>query len=188
VKFLPTLLQDAFVIELEKRADDRGFFARCFCEREFHEAGLETRFVQINNSLSVKAGTLRGLHYQLAPAAEVKLVRCVSGALFDVIVDIRPSSPTFGLWFGEELSSENRRMMYVPRGFAHAVLTLRDDTEVLYMVSASYSPENERGLRWNDPRFSIQWPCEPTEISGKDASWPHFDPTFHGVERLRGLK
>jgi dTDP-4-dehydrorhamnose 3,5-epimerase len=188
VRFLPTPLKGAYLIELEKRGDDRGFFARFFCEREFHEAGLEARFVQMNNSLSTKAGTLRGLHYQLAPAAEVKVVRCISGAIFDAIVDIRPDSPTFGRWFGAELTSENRLMMYVPRGFAHAVLTLRSDTEILYMVSAFYSPENERGLRWNDPRFSIQWPCAPTEISPKDAAWPDFDPAFHGVEKLRGVK
>ncbi len=188
MKFLTTPLQDAFLIEPERRGDDRGFFARCFCEREFHDAGLETRFVQMNSSLSSRRGTLRGLHYQLTPAAEVKVVRCISGALFDVIVDIRPDSATFGSWFGTELTSENRLMMYVPRGFGHAVLTLRSDTEIFYMVSASYSPENERGLRWNDPRFSIQWPCAPTEISPKDAGWPDFDPTFHGVERLRGIK
>jgi dTDP-4-dehydrorhamnose 3,5-epimerase len=188
VKFLKTPLRDAFLIEMEKRADDRGFFARCFCEREFRDAGLETRFVQMNNSLSSKAGTLRGLHYQLAAAAEVKVVRCVSGAIFDAIVDIRPGSPSFGRWFGEELTGENRLMMYVPRGFAHAILTLRSDTEVLYMVSASYSPESERGLRWNDPRFSIDWPHAPTEVSPKDASWPDFDPKFHGVEGLRGIK
>jgi dTDP-4-dehydrorhamnose 3,5-epimerase len=188
VKFLPTPLQHAYLIELERRGDDRGFFARFFCEREFRDAGLETRFVQMNNSLSTKSGTLRGLHYQLAPAAEVKVVRCISGAIFDAIVDIRPDSPTFGRWFGAELTSENRLMMYVPRGFAHAVLTLRNDTEILYMVSAFYSPENERGLRWNDPHFSIQWPLQPTEISPKDAAWPDFDPTFHGVEQLRGVK
>lgn len=188
MKFLPTPLKDGYLIELEKRGDDRGFFARFFCERDFREAGLETHFVQMNNSLSTKSGTLRGLHYQLAPAAEVKVVRCISGAIFDAIVDIRPDSPTFGRWFGAELTSENRLMMYVPRGFAHAVLTLRGDTEILYMVSAFYSPENERGLRWNDPHFSIQWPCVPTEISPKDAAWPDFDPAFHGVEKLRGVK
>jgi dTDP-4-dehydrorhamnose 3,5-epimerase len=188
VKFVATPLKDAFLIELERRADDRGFFARFFCEREFRDAGLETRFVQMNNSVSTKAGTLRGLHYQLAPAAEVKVVRCISGAIFDAIVDIRPDSPTFGRWFGAELTAENRVMMYVPRGFAHAVLTLRDDTEILYMVSDFYSPGSERGLRWNDPRFGLQWPREPVEISPKDAAWPLFDPEFHGVEALRGIK
>lgn len=188
MKFHPTGLADAYLIELEKRGDDRGFFARFFCEREFDAAGLVTRFVQANNSLSAKKGTLRGLHYQLAPAAEAKLVRCLRGALFDAILDIRPDSTTFGQWFGAELNDENRLMMYVPRGFAHAILTLRDNTEALYLVSDFYSPENERGVRWNDPRFAIAWPIEPTELSPKDAAWPDFDPQFHGIERLRGIK
>lgn len=188
MKFHAAPLKDAYTIELEKRGDDRGFFARFFCENEFGAEGLTTRFVQVNNSLSAKKGTLRGLHYQLAPAAEVKVVRCIRGALFDAIVDIRPDSPTFGKWFGAELSAENRLMMYVPRGFAHAILTLTDNTEALYLVSDFYSPENERGVRWNDPRFDIAWPIEPAEISPKDAKWPDFDPAFHGIERLRGIK
>lgn len=188
MKFHPTPLKDAFTIELEKRGDDRGFFARFFCQNEFGGAGLATQFVQVNNSLSGRKGTLRGLHYQLAPAAEVKVVRCIRGALFDAIIDIRPDSPTFGKWFGAELTAENRLMMYVPRGFAHAILTLTDDTEALYLVSEFYSPENERGVRWNDPRFAIAWPIEPSEISPKDAKWPDFDPEFHGIERLRGIK
>lgn len=188
MKFHQTPLKDACTIELEKRGDDRGFFARFFCRNEFDAAGLATQFVQVNNSLSAKKGTLRGLHYQLAPAAEVKVVRCIRGALFDVIIDIRADSPTFGKWFGAELTAENRLMMYVPRGFAHAILTLADDTEALYLVSDFYSPENERGIRWNDPRFNIAWPIAPAEISEKDATWPDFDPVFHGVERLRGIK
>lgn len=188
MKFNPTPLKDAFTIDLEKRGDDRGFFARFFCEREFADHGCETRFVQANNSLSGKRGTLRGLHYQLAPAAEVKVVRCIRGALWDVIIDIRPDSPSYSKWFGAELSAENRRMMYVPRGFAHAILTLTDDAEALYMVSDFYAPQEERGIRWNDPHFGVEWPIEPVEISGKDAVWPDFDPSFHGVERLRGIK
>jgi dTDP-4-dehydrorhamnose 3,5-epimerase len=188
VKFHPTPLQDARLIELEKHGDERGFFARLFCEKEFAAVGVAAHFVQINNSLSAKKGTLRGLHYQLAPAAEVKVVRCVRGALFDAIVDIRPDSPSFGQWFGAELNAENRLMMYVPRGFAHAILTLADDTEALYLVSDFYSPKNERGLRWNDPRFNIAWPIAPSEISAKDAAWPDFDPQFHGIEKLRGIK
>lgn len=188
MKFLPTPLNDAYLIELEKRGDDRGFFARFFCRNEFGAAGLVSEFVQINNSLSAKKGTLRGLHYQLAPVAEVKVVRCLRGALFDCIVDIRPDSPTFGRWFAAELNDENRLMMYVPRGFAHAILTLRENTEALYLVSDFYSPENERGLRWNDRHFKIEWPIEPSEISPKDASWPDFDPAFHGIDRLRGIR
>lgn len=179
-------LDGAYTLELEKRGDDRGFFARFFCEREFAQAGLESRFVQVNNSLSAKKGTLRGMHYQLPPAAEAKVVRCVRGALYDVIVDLRAGSPTFGKWFGAELTAENRIMMYVPRGFAHGLVTLTDDAEVLYLVSALYSPENERGVRWNDPAVGIEWPVEPVELSDKDRKWPDLDPQFHGFELMRG--
>jgi dTDP-4-dehydrorhamnose 3,5-epimerase len=187
VKFHTTPLETARLVELEKRGDNRGFFARYFCEREFGSHGLETRFVQINNSLSTRKGILRGLHYQLPPAAEVKVIRCVRGALWDAIVDLRPDSPTFKKWFGTELTAENRFMMYVPRGFAHAILTLGDDTEAIYLVSTFYGPDQERGIRWNDPAIGIEWPIEPTEISPKDASWPDFDPAFHGIEMFRGL-
>jgi dTDP-4-dehydrorhamnose 3,5-epimerase len=182
-----TALLGAHLIELERRGDDRGFFARLFCEREFANVGLETRFVQINNSLSAKKGTLRGLHYQLPSAAEVKVVRCIKGSLFDVIADLRPDSSTFGKWYGAELSEHNRLMMYVPRGFAHALLTLTDDVEAFYLVSAFYDPEQERGIRYNDPKFKIEWPIEPAEISPKDRNWPDFDPVYHGIELLRGL-
>jgi dTDP-4-dehydrorhamnose 3,5-epimerase len=187
MKFHPTPLKGAFTIELEKRGDDRGFFARFFCEREFAEAGLESHFVQINNSLSAQKGTIRGLHYQLAPMAEVKLVRCLRGAFFDAIIDLRPDSPSYLKWFGSELTEKNRLMMYVPRGFAHALLSLSDDTEALYLVSSTYSPQHERGIRYNDPTFGIKWPIEPTEVSAKDQKWPDFDPGYHGVEALRGL-
>jgi dTDP-4-dehydrorhamnose 3,5-epimerase len=187
MKFHPIGLQGACLIELEKRGDDRGFFARLFCEREFGDKGLETRFVQVNNSLSGRCGTLRGLHYQLPPAAEVKIVRCVRGALYDVIVDLRPSSPTYRGWFGAELTAENRTMLYVPRGFAHAFLTLTDDVEAIYLVSCFYSPENERGVRWNDPCIGISWPVQPQEISEKDRNWPDLNSEFHGMERMRNL-
>ncbi len=186
--FNPTPLKDAHLIELEKRGDDRGFFARLYCENEFGAAGLESRFVQANNSLSAKKGTLRGLHYQLMPSSEVKVVRCVKGALWDVIVDLRPDSPNYTQWFGAELTADNRRMMYVPRGFAHAILTLAEDTEALYLVSSFYAPNCERGLRWNDQKFAIKWPIQPTDISAKDAIWPDFDPVFHGIETLRGVR
>jgi dTDP-4-dehydrorhamnose 3,5-epimerase len=182
--FHPTPLQGAYLIELEKRGDDRGFFARFFCEREFGQKGLEQRFVQVNNSLSEKRGTLRGLHYQLPPAAEVKVVRAVKGALWDVIVDLRPDSPTFRKWFGAELNDENRLMMYVPRGFAHALITLKNATEAFYLVSEFYAPEAERGVRWNDPSIGIEWPIQPVEISAKDAAWPDLDPTFHGLSKM----
>ena len=188
MKFHPTPLDGAYTIELEKRGDDRGFFARLFCQKEFEAAGLSMSVVQINNSLSAKAGTLRGMHYQLAPAAEIKVVRCVRGALFDAIVDLRPDSPTFGTWFGTELSADNRRMLLVPQGCAHGFLTLTDDTEAFYLVNAFYAPDLERGVRYDDPRFGIDWPSQPVEVSSKDRDWPDFDPAFHGVESLRGLR
>jgi len=185
--FTPAPLAGAYTIDLEKRGDDRGFFARLFCEREFADLGLESRFIQANTSLSAKRGTLRGMHFQLPPAAEVKVVRCIRGALFDVIIDLRPDSPTFTRWFGAELSAENRTMMYVPRGFAHGFITLTDDSEVLYLVSAAYSPGEERGARHDDPRFGIDWPLAPTEMSDKDRAWPDYDPEFHGAAALTGL-
>ena len=188
MKFHSTPLADAKIIELEKRGDNRGFFARVFCEREFGAAGLETRYVNINNSLSALKGTLRGMHFQLGANAEVKVIRCIRGSLWDAIIDLRPDSPTFGKWFGETLTADNRLMMYVPRGFAHAILTLEPDTEALYLNSAFYAPEAERGIRWNDPRFSIKWPVAPAEISSKDGAWPDFNPAFHQTETLRGLK
>lgn len=188
MRFLPTPLAGAFLIELEKREDDRGFFARFFCEREFGEAGLETRFAQMNNSLNTRRGTLRGFHYQLAPAAEVKVIRCLKGALHDVIVDLRPDSDTFGRSFGADLTADNRTMMYAPRGFAHGFLTLEADTEALYLASDAYAPAEERGLRYDDPWVGAAWPAEPTEVSKKDREWPLFDPAFHGVERLRGIR
>ena len=177
--FTETPVRGAFLIDLEKRGDERGFFARAFCKNEFAERELETEFVQINNSLSAAKGTLRGMHYQLAPAAEVKVVRCVAGALWDVILDLRPDSPTYGRWFGAELSAENRRMIYAPKGLAHGFVTLQDDTEAFYLVSAFYAPERERGVRWNDPAFGIEWPIRPVVISDKDRDRADFDPATH---------
>jgi len=179
MKFHATPLKGAHLIELEKRGDDRGFFARLFCEKEFADAGLASRFVQVNNALSKTKGTLRGMHYQLGEASEVKVVRCIRGAFWDVILDLRPDSPTFGKWFGAELNEENRLMMYVPKGFAHGLITLHDDTEAFYLVSDFYAPSQERGVRWNDSRFDIGWPMPPIEISAKDATWPDFDPEWH---------
>jgi dTDP-4-dehydrorhamnose 3,5-epimerase len=187
MRFISTPLRDACLIALEPLADERGFFARTFCEREFAAAGLETRFVQVNNALSCKRGTLRGLHYQLPPSAEVKVVRCLRGALYDVIVDLRPDSPTFRQWFGAKLDEDNRIMMYVPRGFGHGLLTLTDDVETLYLASAFYAAADERGLRHDDPAFAIRWPIEPVEVSSKDRSWPRFDPAFHGIDAFRRM-
>jgi dTDP-4-dehydrorhamnose 3,5-epimerase len=185
MRFEPTPIQGSRLVELERRGDDRGFFARLFCEREFSRAGLDSRFVQINNSLSAQRGTLRGLHYQLPPSAETKVVRCVRGALWDVIVDLRPGSRTFRRWFAVEFTAEDRRMLVVPRGCAHGFITLVDDTEVIYLVSAFHDAGAERGLRWDDPWHGIEWPAAPTTLSHKDRHWPLFDPAFHGVEAFR---
>ncbi len=186
--FRETGLEGAWLVELEKKTDDRGFFARLHCKEEFKSAGLECDFVQINTSLSSTAGTLRGMHYQLPPAAEVKLVRCIRGELWDCIVDLRPDSPTFAKWFGANLSADNRTMMYVPRGFAHGFITLSDDAEALYLVSATYAPDLERGLHWNDPAFAIGWPRMPSKISAKDDSWRRLDLKWHGIEDFRSMR
>jgi dTDP-4-dehydrorhamnose 3,5-epimerase len=174
-----TPLAGAYLIDLEKRSDERGFFARAFCEREFSSHGLVKHFVQINNSLSAQQGTLRGMHYQLAPKAETKVVRCIRGALYDIILDLRDGSPTFGQSFGADLTAENRRMMYVPKGFAHGLFTLADDTEAFYLVDEFYAPDYERGIRWDDPKFAIRWPTQPNVISDKDRNFPDFNAAWH---------
>lgn len=182
-----TPLATARLLEPERIGDSRGFFARIFCAREFAALGLGNCVAQVNNSFSSRRGTLRGMHYQLPPAAEVKMVRCIRGSFYDTILDLRPDSPSFGKHFGAELSAENRLMMYVPRGFAHAILTLEHDTEALYLTTNSYSPDHERGVRWNDAHFSIAWPIEPMEVSPKDRGWPDFNMEFHGIGKLHGL-
>jgi dTDP-4-dehydrorhamnose 3,5-epimerase len=177
--FTPIPLTGAYLIDLEKKGDARGFFARAFCENEFREHDLACHFCQLNNSLSAQKGTLRGMHYQLVPKAESKLVRCVRGSLYDIILDLRLSSPTFGHSYGAELSAQNRRMMYVPKGFAHGFLTLADDTETIYFVDEFYSPEHERGIRYDDPKFKLPWPEVPAVISDKDKNHPDFNPAWH---------
>jgi dTDP-4-dehydrorhamnose 3,5-epimerase len=177
--FTETPLKGVYLIDLEKRGDERGFFARAFCEREFANCGLATRIVQANNSFSTKKGTLRGMHYQLAPKAETKIVRCLRGALFDVALDLREGSPTFGQSFGGELTAENRRTMYVPKGCAHGFITLADNTEAFYLVDEFYAPEYERGIRWDDPRFAIMWPAQAQVVSDKDRAYRDFDPSWH---------
>jgi dTDP-4-dehydrorhamnose 3,5-epimerase len=179
MKFKETHLKGAFVIEIEPRGDERGFFARAFCKRELAQAGLNAEIVQINNSLSRRQGTLRGIHYQLAPKAEEKIVRCIRGALYDAIVDMRPDSPTFLQHFGVELTAENRKALYVPKGFGHAFLSLKDDTETLYMVTEYYAPDRERGLRYDDPQLAIPWPISPMIVSDKDRAWPDFSRDYH---------
>ncbi|HIB66511.1 MAG TPA: dTDP-4-dehydrorhamnose 3,5-epimerase [Phycisphaerales bacterium] len=175
MKFQPTPLQGCYLIEQEPRKDDRGFFARMYCAREFEAAGLPTDFVQINNGFSSKKGTLRGLHYQRPPHCESKLIRCVSGRIFDCVVDLRPDSPTFGSWYGEELSAENRQMMFVPKGFAHGYLALEDHSEVVYLVDTFYAPNTEGGLKWDSQALQIKWPITPSILSEKDQSLPDFD-------------
>lgn len=170
--FHKTTLLDARLIDLETRGDSRGFFARTMCRDEFDKEGMDTDYVQQNISSSAHTGTLRGMHYQRAPHAEAKLIRCVRGAIVDIIVDLRPDSPSFLKHEAFELTEENRRELYVPRGFAHGFQTLTDNVEVTYLVSASYTPYAERGLRYNDPKLSIKWPLAVTTISDKDASWP----------------
>lgn len=173
--FTETSLEGAYVISLEKRQDERGFFARYFCESEFAQKMLNTNWAQVNNSLSVSKGTLRGLHLQTPPFSEVKLVRCVKGAIWDVIVDLRHNSATYGKWFASELNDNNRNMMYVPKGFAHGFISLEDNSEIIYMVSNPYNPSAEKTLRWNDPFHNIQWPIRPTVISDKDQNVPDWD-------------
>jgi len=179
MEFHPTDVVGCYVVEPSRRADERGFFARIFDSATFLEKGLENSFVQVNNSLSVEAGTLRGLHYQVAPSGESKLVRCIAGAIFDVVVDLRVGSPTFGKWAGAEISAENRRLFYAPKGCAHGFMTLAGDTEVVYFASAPYSGGDERILLWNDPRFSIVWPRLPSVLSDKDRNAAGYDPSCH---------
>jgi dTDP-4-dehydrorhamnose 3,5-epimerase len=170
--FTKTNLKDAFIVEPEPREDARGFFARTFCAREFAERGLVTQFVQCSVSASRNRGTLRGLHYQRPPACEVKLVRCTAGALFDVIVDLRPASPTYLRHLAVELTARNRKALYVPEMFAHGFQTLEENTEVLYQISQYYAPETAAGVRFDDPRLAIQWPLPVTTLSEKDMTWP----------------
>lgn len=170
--FLPTPLSGAFVVEPEPKEDTRGFFARTFCAREFEEKGLASGFVQCSISYNHKRGTLRGLHYQTPPAAEVKLVRCTSGAIYDVIVDLRRDSPTYLQCFGVELSVRNRRALYVPEMFAHGLQTLADETEVFYQISEFHAPDKAAGIRYDDPKLKINWPLPVSVMSDKDLKWP----------------
>jgi len=175
MKFTETGLDGAFVIEIEPRLDERGFFARGWCRREFEAAGIRINFVQANIAFSKNKGTLRGMHFQKAPHAEAKFLRCVRGAVFDVMIDLRTDSPTFKKWFGIELTADNHKMVFIPEGFAHGYLATVDDTEVFYLVSAFYSPDTEGGVRWDDPAFGVKWPMTGNLIiSEKDKNWPDF--------------
>jgi dTDP-4-dehydrorhamnose 3,5-epimerase len=172
--FTPTELTGAFVIEPQKLEEERGFFARSWCQREFERHALNPRLVQCDISFSKNKGTLRGMHYQLSPFEEVKLVRCTRGSIYDAIIDLRRDSATFKKHFGLVLSADNHKMLYVPEGFAHGFLTLEDNTEVFYQMSEFYAPEHGRGVRWNDPAFGIAWPMLPRTISDRDRTCPDF--------------
>ena len=172
--FTETPLKGAFLIELERHEDDRGFFARTFCQKEFETHGLSPRIVQCSVSFNRRRGTLRGMHYQTAPYEEVKLIRCTRGSLYDVIIDLRSSSPTRTKYFAADLSADNGRMLYVPEGFAHGFQTLEDNTEVFYQMSQFYAQEYSKGVRWDDPTFSIPWPPAERIILERDRTYPLF--------------
>jgi dTDP-4-dehydrorhamnose 3,5-epimerase len=174
VIFNKTRLDGVYLIQIQEHADERGFFARTWCQREFDEHGLNPRLVQCNLSYNKKKGTLRGMHYQAAPYQEAKLVSCICGAIYDVIIDIRLESPTFGEYLGVSLTALSHDMLYVPEGFAHGFLTLVDETQVFYQMSEFYAPDYARGFRWNDPIFKVDWPAEVRVISSRDASYPDF--------------
>lgn len=170
--FNKTPLSGALVIDLDRKYDERGFFARSWSEDEFRQHGLNPRIVQCSVSFNEKRGTLRGMHYQEEPHGETKLVRCTSGAIYDAVVDLRRDSPTYLQWFGVELSADNRRMLYIPKSFAHGFVTLADGAEVFYQMGDDYHPDAARGVRWNDPKVGIDWPLRPTVINQRDAEWP----------------
>lgn len=172
--FKETKLNDVYIIKLEKLKDERGFFARSWCKKEFSSRGLVNECVQTNLSFNRLKGTLRGMHYQKKPYEEVKLVRCIKGAVYDVVIDLREQSSTFLQWLGVELNEDNRDMIYIPKGFAHGFLTLQDNTEIFYQMSEYYKSNAAWGLRYDDPAIKIQWPEEVKEISEKDESWPKF--------------
>ncbi|HEY0981916.1 MULTISPECIES: dTDP-4-dehydrorhamnose 3,5-epimerase [unclassified Schlesneria] len=175
MKFQETLIQGAYVIEPERLEDERGFFARTWCQQELEQQGLETGISQCNLSFNHRSGTLRGMHYQAAPHGETKIVRCTRGAIFDVIVDLRPDSPSYLRWFGIELTAENRLMLYIPPSIAHGFLTRADSTEVFYQMSVPFHPASARGVRWDDPALGIEWPQLPAVISERDRLYPDFD-------------
>lgn len=168
-------LNGAFLIQTEPFKDNRGLFGRVFCKEEFNYKKLDSNIVQINQSESFEKGTLRGLHYQVDPMEEVKIIKCIKGSIYDVIIDLRPHSKTFKQWIGIELKEEDHLLIYIPKGFAHGFLTLEKNSSIIYFVTQYYSKEHERGIRWNDPIFSIDWPFSPSIISDRDKNHPDFD-------------
>ena len=172
--FTETGLKDAYIIDIVRIEDNRGFFGRSWCQNEFEDHGLNPRLVQCSISFNAKRGTLRGMHFQIKPYQEAKLVRCTMGAAYDVVIDLRPASATYKNWFALELSAENRRALYIPEGFAHGFQTLADETEIFYQMSEFYHPEASGGIRWNDPTFSINWPIDMLIISERDNGYPNW--------------
>ncbi len=173
--FTETKLKCAYLIDIQKLEDERGFFARTWCEHEMADHGIDMHIVQANTSLNLKKGTLRGMHFQKSPYEEAKLVRCIRGSIYDVIVDLRTESPTFKKWFGVELTADNYKMIYIPERFAHGFITLEDNSEITYMMSQFYTPGYEAGFRWNDPAINIQWPMNAVVISEKDRNLPELN-------------
>jgi dTDP-4-dehydrorhamnose 3,5-epimerase len=186
MRFHPTTFRDAWRVELEPVRDARGYFARTFCVEEFASRQLETKYPQHSISLSMEKGTVRGMHYQLEPHSEAKLVRCVKGVIWDVIIDVRPDSPTYCRWQAFQLSSANGDQLYIPAGFAHGFQTLCDDVVVNYLISVPYVPPSARGIRYNDPTFGITWPLPVSEISEKDLQWPDFSGSTGSAPRTKG--
>jgi len=182
MKFIETPLKNAFSIQLDSFEDHRGKFTRLFCSKEFQERNIEKKIVQINDSFTVKKGTIRGLHYQVPPSSEIKIVKCIKGAIFDLIVDIRRNSHTFLQYYGAKLSDKNMKMLVIPEGFAHGFQTLEDNSEMLYFVTAFYNKENERGIRFNDPKINIEWPLEATNVSEKDRNYDLLDENYNGLD------
>lgn len=174
MKFTPTKIPGAYLIEIEPLPDERGFFARSFCADEFQQHGLNTNFAQCNVSFTARQGTIRGMHYQVAPDTETKLVRCTRGAIYDVILDLRPESPTFKQWVAMELTADNHQMFYIPPGCAHGLQTLVNDTEVFYQMAGVYNADSARGVRWNDPAFGIAMPLAVSKINQRDRDYPDF--------------
>ena len=173
MEFQPTDIDGAYLVVPRKIGDERGFFARAWCAQEYADAGLKATIVQSNMAVSARKGTLRGLHYQTAPHQEVKIVRCVRGAMFDVIVDLREGSPTYRKWVGYRLDTDNHHALVVPEGCATGYMTLADDTEMYYHTTAAYAPDVATGVRYDDPAFGIEWPMTPTVVSDQDQAWPH---------------
>ncbi len=180
--FQETKLKGAYLIDLEPFQDERGLFARTFCQNEFKDIGHSKEFVQFNHSLTIPKATIRGLHYQKPPFAEIKLIRCIRGKVYDVIVDLRRQSPTFLQYIGVELSAQNMRMIYIPEGFAHGFQTLEENSELIYHHTAFYQPGVEGGVRYNDPTVGVEWPLEPTVISDKDQKHPYLNSNYSGIK------